>query len=97
MAKYKKHSASFKAKVALEALKEQKTMAELSSEYKVAASQICKWKQALMESAEGVFASPSKQKKTEEERQKKESLLYEQIGQLQVELTWLKKKFKSNS
>lgn len=86
----KRYSASFKALVALDALKELKTVAELSSEYKVHANQISQWKKQLKDGAQDVFSSkPSTKAKTEDALKAR---LYQQIGQLKVELDWLKKK-----
>ncbi len=93
MANYKKHSAKQKAKIALEALKEAKTLSELSSEYGVASSQISTWKQQVVQGVEGIFVHSSKQQQQIQAHQAKQALLYQQIGQLQMELEWLKKKF----
>ena len=80
----------FKSKVAIEALKSQKTINELSSEFEVHASQIKRWKQQLLVSSKTTFSSkPLKAQKTfDKERER----LYSKIGQLKVELDWLKKK-----
>ena len=85
----KRYSAEFKARVALDALQEQKTLAELSSLYEVNSTQIVKWKKELLLRATEIFAKESKDNLAFE---KKESELYRQIGQLKVELDWLKKK-----
>ncbi len=88
--KRRNHSAAFKAKVALEAVKGEKTIAELASQYEVHPTQIIQWKKQLLESLPDLFNnSPQKN------RQKQDELtehLYQQIGQLKVELDWLKKK-----
>lgn len=86
----KQFGKEFKAKVALEALKGQKTTAELSSEYSVHANQINKWKKELREALPGIFSRG----RSSEEIQQQELVdqLYRQIGQLQVENDWLKKK-----
>jgi len=85
------HSAEFKTKVALESLKERKTVSEIASEYQVHANQVSSWKNQLLENITNVFSDGrSNSKETEE----KEARLYQQIGQLQVELDWLKKKSK---
>jgi transposase-like protein len=88
--KRRNYSAAFKAKVALEAVKGDKTIAELASQYEVHPTQIIQWKKQLLESLPDVFNnSPQK------DRQKQDELtehLYQQIGQLKVELDWLKKK-----
>ena len=85
------HSADFKTKVALEALKERKTVSEIASEYQVHANQVSSWKNQLLANMSNVFLDGrSNTKETED----KEARLYQQIGQLQVELDWLKKKSK---
>lgn len=86
----KKYSAEFKAKVAIEAVSEQRTLAELAGEYSVHPSQIVKWKKELQERAKEVFSKDtSKDARVAEMR---EAELYRQIGQLKVEVDWLKKK-----
>ena len=86
----KQYTATFKAKVALEAIKGQKTINELASEYSIHPNQIGAWKKQVLDGAAQLFdpqqALPSK---TQEERTNR---LYQQIGQLQVELDWLKRK-----
>ena len=84
------HSAAFKAKVALEALKGLKSSAELASQFGVHPTQIAKWKKQALEELPGVFSSRRQRQEQEEEALK--ARLYQQIGQLQVELDWLKKK-----
>lgn len=86
----KRHDAAFKAKVALEATKGEKTIAQLSSEFGVHANQIRQWRKQLLEELPRLFSGRRrKQEKNEEELR---SELYQQIGQLKVELDWLKKK-----
>jgi transposase len=86
----KKYSSEFKAKVALEAIGEQKTLAELASEYDVHPTQITNWKKELLERAGEVFdKNASREAKAAQVR---EAELYRQIGQLKVEVDWLKKK-----
>ncbi len=86
----KKFEAPLKAKVAIEALRGEKTIAELSSEYGVHPNQISKWKQDLFLGAAEVFTKENKDKANlmEEEKDK----LFKNIGKLQVENDWLKKK-----
>ena len=84
------HSASFKAKVALEAIKNEKTIAQLSSEYGVHSNQISKWKQHMVRELPGIFTG--KRKLKEKKAEELQAELYRQIGQLKVELDWVKKK-----
>jgi len=87
----KQFSKEFKAKVALEALKEQKTMAELSSEFGVHVSQIAAWRNQLKEQVGSIFGrSDSQELRTKDELIDQ---LYKNIGKLQVEVDWFKKKF----
>jgi transposase-like protein len=86
----KQHSAEFKAKVALEALKGLKTINELASEYGIHPTQINQWKKQAQEGLSSLFYERrSRQEKGQEELT---ASLYQQIGQLTVELDWLKKK-----
>jgi len=80
----------FKTKVALEALKERKTTAELASEYDLSANQISTWKKQAKQSLPEVFASTAHQDK--EEQEALAAKLYEKIGRLEMELDFLKKK-----
>ncbi len=85
----KKYDAALKAKIAREAVKGDKTIPE-SSIYGVHSRQIMKWKKQLLEELPSIFSD--KRAKTEKEREELEAELYRQIGQLKVELEWLKKK-----
>jgi transposase-like protein len=84
----KKHTAEFKAKVALEAAKEFKTTNELASQYQVHPGQISQWKKQLLEHIADVFTT---QKKSIDHAKKFDEL-YRQIGEVTVERDWLKKK-----
>ena len=84
------HNGAFKAKVALEAIKGEKTLAQLSSQYGIHPDQIRRWKKRLVEELPVIFSD--KRQRAEKEREELESELYKQIGQLKVELEWLKKK-----
>ena len=83
-------SANFKFKVALEAVKELKTVSQLASEYQVNPGQVSKWKKQLQ--SQGATLFKSKPDSSQQQQAKKEAELYEQIGRLQMELDWLKKK-----
>ena len=87
----KKYSAEFKAKVALEAIKGQRTINEIASEYGIHPTQAGQWKKEAQEGLCGIF-SGAIIKKSEAEEELKEKL-YSQIGQLKVEIDWLKKKY----
>jgi len=86
----KKHDAAFKARVALEAIKGEKTMAQIASEYGVHPNQIGQWKKRLLKDLPSIFSDRRKREGKEVQAEKDE--LYRQIGQLKVELDWLKKK-----
>jgi len=85
-----KHEAAFKAKVALEAVKGEKTIAQISSEFGIHPNQIRQWRRHLLEVLPDVFSD--RRKKADRDRNELEDELYRQIGQLKVELEWLKKK-----
>ena len=83
----KNHSPSFKAKVALEALREEESTAEIASRYEVHPSQVRTWKRALLEGACGIFSDGKGQQKKNDEALTAQ--LYQQIGQLKVERDFL--------
>lgn len=85
--KRRKFSAAFKAQVAIEALKERETLAELSSRFDVHANMISKWKQEFLERSSEIFATKSPRKQEEADLEK----LYSKIGQLEMEKDFLKK------
>ena len=90
MSKRRRFTAEFKARVVRAALREDKTISQLASEYGVHPNQISEWKHVALESLPDLF---SKRKKSDEkERREKEERLLRQIGKLSVEVDWLKKK-----
>lgn len=86
----RRHSSEFKARVALEALKGQKTLNELASEFGVHPVQIAQWKRLLVEASPAAFESGSGRRSRDQEQLVEQ--LYQQIGQLKVEVDWLRKK-----
>lgn len=90
-------SNAFKAKVALEAQKDQKTTSELAKQFKVHPNQVTLWKKKLRSEAERVFESPGSPSSKRDSDEPEAAALYEQIGRLKVELEWLKKKVAENS
>ena len=90
MVKRKQYDSQFKAKVALEAVKNQQTIAQIASEYGIHPNQVGQWKKQLLEALPKVFIN--RKTETEKANEKLIDELYRQIGQLKVELDWLKKK-----
>lgn len=88
----RKFTATFKVKVALEALKGQSTISELAKKYELHPTQILDWKKVLAQGSEDLFLAKEKGKKSSTEDT---SVLYEQIGRLQMEVSFLKKKLEN--
>lgn len=86
----KRYEGAFKAKVALMAIKGEQTTAEIASQYSVHPNQVTQWKKQVLETMPEIFSE--KQKKREQDHEEVENELYRQIGQLKVEVDWLKKK-----
>ncbi len=84
----------FKAKVAIEALRGDKTLQELAIQFEVHTTQIAQWKQLLADQAAQIFEKAGKESAKAEEAKHREDTLYRQIGQLQVENEFLKKKYR---
>lgn len=89
MKKRKNYSKEFKARVALDAIKGQKTLNELASEYGLHPNQIGQWRKKLIDESAEVFAR--NKDREEESHEAEKDRLYRQIGKLQVEVEWLKK------
>ena len=86
----RRFSAALKAKVALEAIRGQRTVAELAGEHQVHPNQISQWKKQLLDAAEALFAD--RRVKQEQQQQELIAELYQQIGRLKVEVDFLQKK-----
>src|SRR5262249_45561523 len=87
--KRKRHSPAFKAKVALEAAKQTRTVAELAKAFQVHPVQISQWKKQLLDGADSHFRDG--RRREQEEGQALQAELYERIGRLNMEVEWLKK------
>ena len=83
----RKHSPAFKAKVALEAIRGEKTIAEIASQYEIHPNLITQWKKNLSEEAVALFEKDHPKKPQEEQALIKK--LYQEIGQLKVEKDFL--------
>ncbi len=90
--KRRSFSPSFKAKVALEAIKGVKTIAEISQKHNLHATQINLWKKQLLDGAQDVFLDSKAKQPLKSSDEPESAELYEQIGRLKVQLEWLKKK-----
>lgn len=90
--KRKRPDAAFKAKVALAAVKEVKTVGELASQFGVHPTQIYHWKRQLLERAPEAFENPGGGSRDTRDQESLVTELYEQIGRLKMELEWVKKK-----
>lgn len=86
----KSFDGTLKAKVALEAIKGEKSITQIASQYKIHVNQIRQWKQRVLEELPGLFSR--KREKSQMEAEELTAELYRQIGQLKVELDWVKKK-----
>jgi len=90
----RRFSAQTKAKVAVEAIKGQRTVAELASQFQVHPNQISQWKRQMLEAAPTVFSNGRDRQQADQ--QELVDQLYQQIGRLKVEVDWLKKKLEIN-
>jgi transposase-like protein len=93
----RQHSAEFKSKVALEALKEQRTLSQICEQYQLHANQICDWKKVVLEQSVTLFDKKNQRlvvSPTGESAEDQHAPFLEQIGSLQMELSFLKKKLR---
>jgi len=90
MGKHRKFSAELKAKIAVEALKGQRTVQEIAASYSVHPTQVTSWRKQLLDFSTEAFTTGRQQSDQLDEQLKTE--LYAEIGKLKVELDWLQKK-----
>jgi transposase-like protein len=86
----RQYGADLKARVAVAAIKGDKTINELAAHYEVHPNMVTKWKMRALAELPGIFSEPGK--RSEAGAEANQAGLYEQIGRLKVELEWLKKK-----
>jgi transposase len=85
-------SPEFKKKIAIEAIKEQRTINEIAHAYEVHPIQVRKWKKELLDRAALIFEDPRKRNKDLQKQENQEAVLQQKVGQLTMENDWLKKK-----
>ena len=90
MRRRKRYDGQFKAQVAIEAIKNQRTVAQIASEYGVHPNQVSQWKKQVLDQLPELFTNQRSKSTTDSDQLVDE--LYRQIGQLKVELDWLQKK-----
>jgi transposase len=88
----KRYTAEFKAKVVMEALREERTISEIASEYGVHPNQISQWKSTVLKGLPDLFEKDRSGRNEKEEHEKKLNELYAEIGKLSTQVSWLKKK-----
>jgi len=88
----KTYTADFKARIALEAIRENKTITQIAAEHGVHPNLVTKWKQAALAALPDAFKREERTQTERQEQQKKQVELYEQIGRLTTQIVWLKKK-----
>ena len=86
----KRYTADFKGKVALEAVRGERSLSELASRYEVHPNQIGQWRRMLLAGVKELFSDQRRRRVEDDEAEK--ARLYEEIGRLKVEWDWLKKK-----
>ena len=91
--KRKRYTQQEKAKVVLELLREEKTAAQIASEYGIHPAMLSQWKKTVLEGLPGLFVREERKlKQAQKEHQEEKDQLYQKIGHLEVQLDWLKKK-----
>lgn len=90
--KRKTFSPSFKAKVAIEAIREEKSISELSTQFEVHPNMIRAWKKQFLSESESIFVDKRRSKNQKSDSEQDPDQLFKQIGQLKVENDFLKKK-----
>ncbi len=93
MQKRKRYTPEFKAQLVLEILKEEKSLAQLSSEHRIHVNRLRQWRNAALEQLPGLFTNENKkQEQMKAEYEEKIETLYAEVGRLTTQLSWLKKK-----
>ena len=90
----KRFDEQFKAKVALEAVKEEQTLLELAEKYQVHPNQISAWKKKLLEQSATIFERKNKKDEEYAQLKKEKDELFRQLGEMQYQNEWLKKKYR---
>lgn len=90
----KKFDKAFKAKVALAAIKENKTIQELAKEYDIHPNQISQWKKQLSDGAADLFERPNKKDPEIKKAEEKKDMLLKTVGEMKIENDFLKKKYR---
>jgi transposase-like protein len=90
----KSYDKAFKSKVALEALREESTLQELSIKYDVHPNQISKWKNQVIEALPDIFERPNKKSAAERETEEQRDTLLKMVGEVTLENDFLKKKYR---
>ena len=90
----KSYDKTFKAKVALDAIKETSTLQELARKYDVHPNQISQWKQHLLEGIDEIFERANKKTREDRESDKEREQLLQVVGEMKIENDFLKKKYR---